>query len=186
MRIKITAILVMAVCGAFFPLFGADQRNTPLTVNLIVDGSQELSGVSDEVSTALSDRLTDGILQNGDRLTIWSAGKTARILYSDTIKTPDDIENIRKVLKNLPAQGDTADFSGALQNVASQKPDQNIQMAMLVSASHTTLSPALLGTNAQMLRFSRVEEYSGWHLLVVAPDINERVRQAAAGYFTGK
>jgi hypothetical protein len=183
MKTNIIAILVMVVCGAFFPLFGADQRNTPLTVFLIVDGSQELSGVLNEVYSAISDGLVDGVLQNGDRLTIWSAGKTAQILYSETIKAANDKENIKTVLKNLPAQGDTADFAGALQNVSAQKSDRNIQIAMLVSASHTTLSPALLGTTAQMLRFSRVTEYTGWRVLVVAPDINERVRQAAAAYY---
>ena len=191
MKTTFFAILTMAVSGAFFPLFGAetasnpDQRNTPLTVHLIVDGSQALSGVLNEVSGRVSESLINSILQSGDRLTIWSAGKTAQILYSETLKSANDKENIKKILKNLPTQGDSADFSNALQKAAAQKTNQGMQFTMLVSASHTTLSPALLGSAAQLLRFSRVEEYGKWRILIIAPDINDKVRQAAAAYFSG-
>ena len=180
MKTTIIAILIAVACGAFFPLFGSDQRNTPITVNLIVDGSQALSGVINDVSSTITKNLVDGILQTGDRLTIWSAGKAAQILYSETLQTSNDIENIKKTLKNLPAQGDVADFSAALRDVAARKSGQNIYYTMLVSAS-----PALPGTNPQLLRFSRVEEHAGWRLLVIAPDINERVRQAAVAFFSG-
>jgi len=78
----------MAVFGAFFPLFGqeapsdTDQRNTPITVNLIIDGSQALSGAANVLGTHISNNLVDRVLQTGDRLTIWSAGQSAKILYS--------------------------------------------------------------------------------------------------------
>jgi len=182
MKTTIIAILILAV-WATLPLSAQDQRNTPITVNLIVDGSQELAGVLNDVSSRISGDLVDGILQNGDTLTIWSAGKTAQILYSETLKTAADKENIKKILKNLPAQGDSADFSGALQKTAAQS-GRNIQLTMLVNASHSTLSPALSGAGAQLIRFSRVEEYSGWRMLIIAPDINDTVRRAAAAFFS--
>ena len=187
MKTTIIAILVLLMCGTL-PLFGAetpsalDQRNTPITVNLIVDGSQELADVLNDVSSRISASLVDGILQNGDTLTIWSAGKTAQSLYSETLKTEADKENIKKILKNLPAQGDSADFSGALQEAAAQS-GRNMRLTMLVNVSHGTLSPTLSGSSAQLIRFSRVEEYNGWRMLIIAPDINDAVRRAAAAFF---
>lgn len=191
MKTRIIAILLMIVCGAFIPLFGAetpsgrDQRNTPITVNVIIDGSETLSGVANEVSSYLSDNLIDGILQNGDRISVWSAGKTAQILYSETLKTANDRENIKKILKNLPARGDSADFSTALRNAAAQKYGQDIHFTMLINTSYSTLSPALLGANAQLIRFSRVEEHSGWRMLVIASDIGDKVRQGASAFYSG-
>ena len=191
MKTTIITILILTVLGAFSPLSGEeppldrDQRTAPITVNLIVDGSQALSGVINELSSQLSESLIDGILQNGDRITVWSAGKTAQILYSETIKTENDRENIKKILKSLPAQGDSADFSGALQKAAAQNTGRDMELILLVNVSYNTLSPAFLGSQASLLRFSRVEEYNGWRMLVIAPDIGEKVRRAAAAYFSG-
>ena len=187
MKIAKITILMIIVLGILIPAFGEekpsnnDQRNTPITINLIIDGTQALSSVMNDVTSHFSNNLVDKILQNGDRLTIWSAGQTARILYSETINTPNDKENIKKILRNLPTQGDSADFSGALQAI--QRSGSNIQLTMLASVSYTALSPSLL--NSAAFRYSRVEEYHGWRVLVIAPDINERVRQAASAYFSG-
>jgi hypothetical protein len=198
MKTLISIIFMQILCGTFLPLFGADapsatagspgtsgMRSAPITVNLIIDGSQAVLKVMNDLNKKLSENLVDGILQSGDRLIIWSAGKTAQILYSETIKSENDRENIKKVLTNLPAQGDSADFSTALQNAARQKSDHSIQLIMLVSVSHTSLSPLALGDAAPILRYSRVEEFSGWRMLVIAPGINDKVRQAAAAYFSG-
>ena len=187
MKTKIILIMILTVCVVILPVFGQqkDQRIAPISVDLIIEGSEALSGVLNDVSKHLSDSLVEGILQNGDHLTIWSAGKTAQILFEDTLKTQEDKEKINNILKTLPAEGDSADFSGALQKSASQKSGENIRYIMLVSASHTTLSPAILGASGQLIKYSRVEDYAGWLTLIIAPDINDKVRQAASAYFSG-
>jgi len=185
MKKTIITIMLIAVFGAFLPLFGeekpsnADQRNTPITVNLIIDGTQSLAGGQNELSNHIIRNLVDSILQNGDRLNIWSAGQTARSLYSDTINSANDKENIKRILRSLPSQGETADFAGALQAITSS--GSRMQLTMLASVSHNALSPSLLSSAA--FRYSRVEEYHGWRMLVIAPDVNDRVRQAASAYF---
>jgi hypothetical protein len=35
------------------------------------------------------------------------------------------------------------------------------------------------------MRFSRIEEFRGWRAVVIALNIESRVRQAAAAYFSG-
>ena len=188
MKTKILSIIIIIACGAFLPLFGQDkdQRTVPIKVNLIIEDSAALSAVLNDVGTQPSNSLVNGILQNGDHLTVWTAGKTAQILFNDTLKTQDDKTRISNILKNLPVKGDYADFSTALNNAASQKTGQNIQYTMLVSASRTTLSPANLGSSAQLMKYSKVENYSGWQALIIAPGINEQVRQAAAAYYSAK
>ena len=184
-------ILIMGVLWGAFPLFGADSpagkdiRNTPVTVNLIIDGSAALSGARDEMSAWVTKGLIDGLLQNGDRITIWSAGGTAQVLYSETVKNENDRENIKNTLKNLPARGDTADFSGALRDAASRSGGNGIYYTLLICASPAALSPTLLGAGANLMRFSRIEEFRGWRAMVVSLGIDSRVRQAAAAYLSG-
>jgi hypothetical protein len=176
-------IFTLIVLAGLMPVWGAeDARNTPITVNLIVDGSSALSAVLDEVSAWVSSSLINGILQKGDLLTIWSAGQSAQIIYSETLKDGSEKENINKILKSLPVNGDSADFAGALRSAASRNRSA-ICYTLLISASPDALSPALLGSNAA--RFSRVEEFRGWRALVIGLDIDSRVRRAAAAFLSG-
>ena len=183
-------IFAFAALTAFTPLFGQqspagkDSRNIPITANLIVDGSSGLKNALDEVSSWLSAGLIDGILAPGDKLTVWSAGSSARILYSDTIKTGSDKENIKKLLKTLPSQGNTADFSGALTQAAAGK-GSGITYTVLISASQPALSSALSGSAANLLRYSRIEEFKGWRAMVIAMDIDSRVKQSASAFLSG-
>jgi hypothetical protein len=185
-------IIALAVFACVPALFGQetpsgkDQRNTPITVNLIVDGSAGLSGPLEKINSWLSGRLLDELLLPGDKLSIWSAGASAQILYSDTLKTGNDKENIKKVLQTLPSRGDSADFLGALRAAASASAEGGgIIYTLLISASPVSLSSALSGPAAALMRFSRVEESQGWGAYVIALNIDSRVRQAASSFLSG-
>jgi hypothetical protein len=175
--------LVLVIGGR--ELYGADMRTVSIDINLIIDGSSALTRVRDDISSWISGNLVDQRLREGDRLTIWKAGKEAEIVYSDTLKSEADKENIKKVLKNFSAAGDAADFSGALRDAVSRSTGRGIIYTLLVTASPAALSPTLQGPNAGLIRFSRIEETRGWQALVVALNIDSRVRQAASAYFLG-
>jgi hypothetical protein len=175
--------LILALFGGFSPLYGADVRTTRLEVNLIVDGSAAISGVLEEVTAWISGNLLDQRLQEGDRITVWSAGGTAKIVYSDTLKGGEAKETVKKALQGLPAAGSAADFSGALRDAASRS--SGTSYTMLISASAAALSPTLLGPQAGLLRFSRVQEFRGWRAMVIGLNIDSRVRQAAAAWLAG-
>jgi hypothetical protein len=163
---------------------GKDRRDTPITVNLIVDGSAELSGPREKINSWLSGRLLEGILLPGDKLNVWSAGASAQILYSGTLQTGSDMENIKKVLQTLPSQGNSADFLGALRAAAGAATGSGITYTLLISASPASLSSAISG-QAALMRFSRAEESQGWGAYVVALNIDSRVRQAASSFLSG-
>jgi hypothetical protein len=43
----------------------------------------------------------------------------------------------------------------------------------------------LSGPAANLMRFSRVEEFKGWRAMVIAMGIDSRVRRAAAAFLSG-
>ncbi|MDR1319071.1 MAG: hypothetical protein LBJ90_05555 [Treponema sp.] len=188
MRINITGNIVYglflsSVLG-LVPLNAADTRSIPIDVNLIVDGSSALKEPLDEVAAWISNNLVDHLFQEGDKVTIWSAGRSARIVYSDTLKDGAWKDNVKNSLKSLSAGDDSADFAGALREAAGRGSGGNMTYTLLVSGSSASLSPTLLGSGANLMKYSRIEEFRGWRILVIALNIDSRVRQAAAAYFS--
>ncbi|MDR1588322.1 MAG: hypothetical protein LBS57_12765 [Treponema sp.] len=175
----------MAFVSGPVSLNAADIRSIPIDINLIVDGSPALDKARDEVKAWISDNLVDRLFQEGDRITIWNAGKTARIVYSDNLKSIGWRDNIKKSLESLSAEGDSADFAGALREAAARDSGGNMNYTLLISGSSASLSPTLLGSGANLMKYSRVEEFRGWRALVIALNIDSRVRRAAAAYLSG-
>ncbi|MCL2066289.1 MAG: hypothetical protein FWG99_02340 [Treponema sp.] len=170
-------------CFLSLPLLhGQNARNTPINVNLIIDGSQAFSGLVDEAADWVSRTLVDQLLTAGDRVTIWSAGPTARIVYSESVRNDADKEAIKRTLRDFSASGGSADFSGALRDAASRTPGSGISYTLLISSSTSALSSTLQGPQANLMRFSRVEEFRGWRALVVGLNLDARVRNAAAAF----
>ena len=171
-------LIALIALSGLFPLYGEDRRSSPIAVNLIVDGSSALGGVMDAVSAWVSGSVLDRILQDGDSVTVWIAGGEAKIAYSDTVTGSGGKDTIKKAITTIPAQGDTADFAGALRDAAFRN-SGGITYTLLISASAAALSPTLLGANASLVRFSRVEEFRGWRAMVIALNIDSKVRRAA-------
>jgi hypothetical protein len=182
---KITIGLALALFLGFSPLYGADSRSAPIEVHLIIDGSAALAKVQSDVSGWISANLVDLRLREGDRITIWNAGGKAEIVYSDSLKNDAEKENVKKALQAFSPKGDAADFAGALRDAAARSSSQGLIYTLLISASPSAHSPILQGPQANLIRFSRVEEFRGWRALVVALNIESRVRQAAAAYISG-
>jgi hypothetical protein len=185
-RRKIISGLCLAVLCLTRGLYAQDTRTAPIDVNLIVDGSAALKNAGNEAIAWVSDYLIDTIFQDGDRITVWNAAGNAHIIHSDTISGAEGKETIRKTLRSLAFQGNSADFSGALKAAASRINSSSVMTyTVLISGSSSALSPLLLGSDSNLLRYSRVEEFPAWRALVIALDINSRVQRAAAAYLSG-
>ena len=180
---KIILGLILTALAGFSPLYG--DRSTPIDVNLIIDSSQALSGVKDEVIAWASRTLVEQILADGDRITVWSAGQAARVVFSGRIDGDSDREGVIKSIREISAAGDSADFSGALREASSGSAPAApaaFSYTLLISASPAALTPVLSGSQANLIRFSRVEEFSGWRVLVVGLNLDAKVRRAAAAF----
>jgi hypothetical protein len=178
---RFSPALVLALFFCLSPVFGADPQRAPINVNLIIDGSAALSGVKDEITSWVSSRL-DAILAEGDSVTVWNAGGQARVVYTGKIGGASDKEAVKQSIRDFSASGSSVDYSGALREAAG-KQNTGISYTLLICASPAALSSTLNGPQANLLRFSRVEEFSGWRALVVGLNIDSKVRRAAAAFF---
>jgi hypothetical protein len=178
-------LLFLPVLAFFFSFSSYGQEissasRPPIDINIIIDGSQAFSNVKDEVTSWINSRL-DNIMTDGDRVTIWSAGQTASVIYSGSI---DGTErgNVKTTISGLPADGNRADFSGALADAAGRQSGSSYSYTLLISASTEGLSSVISGPQANLLRFSKMEEYSTWRALVVGLNLDTRVRRAASAF----
>ncbi|MDR2028525.1 MAG: hypothetical protein LBP93_03180 [Treponema sp.] len=109
-------ILGLALMGLVFPwlLFGADQRNTPIDMYLIFDGSSAIKSGRDSAINWLCDTIVEGLLREGDTLNIWLAADRAEEVFSGPIGGADQKEQVKTKLRALSAQSAHADYAGAL------------------------------------------------------------------------
>lgn len=181
--LTVAAVLIF-FCG-ISNVYGQDSQSgkrAPIDVNLIIDASQSFSSAAlkDEIITWVSGRL-DAILTDGDRVTVWSAGPSAKVVYTGRINGAPDRDAAKKSLRDISASSGSADFSGALRE-ASSRQSSSFSYTLLISASPQALSSVLSGSQANLLRFSRVEEFAGWRALVVGLNLDTRVKQAADNF----
>ena len=173
----IPAMMFLAVLS-LSPLFGADRA--PINVNLIIDSSASFTAAKPEITAWINGRL-DQILNDGDKITVWSAGASSRVIYTSTISGQSDKDAAKKSVNDLTGAGTSADLSGALRNAANAQ--SGFSYTLLISASSSALSSLLSGPQSSLMRFSRVEEFSGWRAVVVGLNMNEKIKKAATAFF---
>jgi len=187
--LKTRGFVPLAVLIVFFglsPLNAQTMSQTtsdraPIDINLIIDGSDSLTAVKEDVTAWVFRRL-DQILVNGDRVTVWNAGSSAIVIYTGGIDSNAERENVKRSIRELSPSGNGADFSGALREAASRQ-SSSYSYTLLISASPGALSSVLSGSQANLLRFSRIEEFSDWRALVVGLNLEARVKRAATAFF---
>ena len=180
--VKIMFGLVLAVFPGILNVYGENTRSAKINVNLIIDGSGAFSETAGEAANWVSQNIIDELLITGDTITVWSAGKEAKIVCSENIKNDADKESVKRAIRGLSPAGDGADFSGALREAVSRASSSGISYTLLISSSAAALTPTLLGPQADLMRFSRIEEFRGWQALVIGLNLESKIRQAAAAF----
>ena len=180
-RKRSVLVIVLTTFICLSPLHGQAVARAPIDVNLIIDGSDAFTSVRAEVSSWVGARL-DQILADGDRVTVWSAGPTAKVVYSGVMSGPAERDAVKQNIRELSVSGTYADFSGALRETAA-KQSSSFSYTLLISASPQALTSTISGPHASLLRHSRVEEFTNWRALVVGLNMETRVRRAANAYF---
>jgi len=178
--IKILLALTLTVCFGLSAAYA--QTRTPIDVLVIIDGSASLNKVKNEITAWVNGRL-DQILVAGDRVTVWSAGASARIIYTGKIEGTAEKDAAKKSITDIAPSGGSPDFSGALRDAVSRQ-GSPYSYTLLISASPAALSSVLSSPQANLLRFSRVEEFTDWRALVIGLNIDARVRRAASAFFS--
>jgi hypothetical protein len=191
-------VLGLAVLSLFSPplLRAGDVRRDPININIVIDGSSAFKKVKDEALNWLCDEVVDGILSEGDNLTIWIAGGRAEAVYSKRINGAEERESVKGLLKSFSSENAwtgaaPADFIGALRDAASQisgisgEPASRSTSTLLIAASTESISSALEKDRTGLLRFFKTENFANWQTLVVALGVAPRIQRAAAAYMNG-
>jgi len=173
-------LLVLTVFCCLSPAY-ADNQRPSININLIIDGSAGITGVKEEISSWVIKRL-DQLVVDGDIVTVWSTGTSAKVVYTGKINSNNDKDAVKKSIQDISGSGTIADFPGALKDAAS-RPSSGLCYTLLISASSSALSSLLSGPQAGLMRYSRVEEFSGWRAIVVGLNLDTKVKKAAAGFY---
>ena len=182
--------ILIVLVGFLSPVLHAgDGRTIPLDMYLIIDASSSLQNSKNDTVAWINEKVIDRILTEGDKVTIWTAGDKAQMIYSETLSGTAGKKEIKDKLLALNTGGKTADFSGALRDVLSRISQtagsrSRLSYTMLITSSAEVLEPTLTGGAQGLLRWFRSEKYERWQVLIVAPDIGGKVQQAAAGYMS--
>jgi hypothetical protein len=183
-------LLIMIILVMFTSFLKADDiRIIPLDLFLVIDCSESFNNVKNDALAWVYSKVIDRVLMEGDKVTIWSAGEGAEIIYNGEITASEGKREIRNLLQNLATNAKAADFSGALRDLEpriSQVSQNRLPYTLLVTSSAVGLESALTGSSRELLRWSRSEKYERWQVLVVAPDIASKVRQAASSYISSQ
>ena len=185
--INIRKFLLLSILVIILSSLNAeDKRVIPLDMYLIIDSSTSLQNSKNDVLAWINSQVVDRILTDGDKITVWTAGDRAQVLYSDTISGTAGKTAVKDKLRSLDTGSKSADFSGALRDASSRvsgTPGDRLSYTMLIIGSAEELQPTLAAGSAQgSLRWFRSEKYERWQVLVVAPDIGRKVQQTAAAY----
>jgi len=180
---KIRIFFALAFFAIFLPLLDAeDSRSIPMDLYLIIDGSEAFQGSKAGAIAWINERVVDRLLVEGDRVSVWTAGERAELVYSSTISASGEKDDLKNELASLTATAKSADFYGALRNVHSGISGDRLSYTLLVTASAGGLERAIAGDTQGLLRWFRSERYEQWQVLAVAPDIGGKVSQAAAAF----
>ncbi|MDR3129998.1 MAG: hypothetical protein LBU18_00450 [Treponema sp.] len=153
-------------------------------MSIIIDGSSALSAGRDAAVEWLCDYAVDGILQEGDRLTLWLASDPAQKLFSGVLSGTDSKETVKSLFRSLNPQGSAADYATALKEAAkNEAAAEGMSCTFIISGSRAGYNSFPRDKKeAAMLRYSRVLDFSGWRVFVVSQKMGDKVRRAAAAF----
>ena len=155
-------------------------RTIPIDVYIIVDSSVAMEKRKEDAVAWLCNSVIDGMLQQEDRIWIWTAGTKPDLIYSGAVGNK---EEAKASIKAIQFQGDAADYRGALEEARSLTGKSNrTSYTLLVSGSGAKDPPSREAESAGLLRYSRVESFSGWRVLTIGLDLAPKIRRATSHF----
>jgi hypothetical protein len=181
-------LITLLALGLFFLsslLCAEDKRQESIEMYVVIDGSAALKNARQEALAWFQEQILNGILQDGDRLSVWIAGEKAELIFSETLNGPESRKNLQEKLDSAPSGAKNADFAGALREISAREGSSRgvlpVNTLLITSATggvYTSLGESI----GRILRYSRVEDFSGWRAIRILTNIGPQVQDAAGAY----
>jgi hypothetical protein len=171
-----------------FSNYAEDVRSGPINLYLIIDTSSSLSSHYAEALSWIRSTVFESILQKDDMITIISAGSTTQILSDITFTGPESSQGLEKSLQSIRLQDTFANLAGAIreakQRDLTKSHINSLGVALLITG--TDSKTAVYEKNNKeledLLRYSKVEDFPGWKLVVVGLNLEGKIKAATAEY----
>lgn len=155
---------------------------------LLIDTSIALSSHYNEALNWIQRSVFEEVLQKEDTLTILSAGRQVKVLYQSRYMGPESIKDLVKLMQDLSIQEPSADFIGAIGEAKQRDADKanmdTLGIALMVTGTDETVHKAGINTREleNLLKYSKVEDFPGWKLIIIGLNMDDKVRTAARDY----
>jgi hypothetical protein len=172
-------VLFLSILLCSLPVFGTDQRNRGLDIYIIFDDSTMNSSSKTEAIQWIG-ALIDRILQNGDRLVLCSPGERPEILFDRVISGEDQKTEAKNLLRTISGGRGSVDYVAALREAARRGVGQRMAYTLLIGGSG--LGSGQENAVAELLRYSKTDNFSGWKVITIGLAVDSRAGRAAVSY----
>jgi hypothetical protein len=181
-------LIATCLAAAIFGSAAAeDRRSEAIDAYLLIDRSAAMSQ-SGEAAEWICSAIVDGLLQAGDRVTLWAFSDRTERIAETTLSDDRSKEELKSAIRSVTVDGAEADFSMALRAVAAAEATRSDRgpLAYVLIASPLTHRPNGNGRAdaeaASLLRFSRVVDHPGWKAVTLGLGIEHQAKAAAAAF----
>ncbi|AEJ19287.1 hypothetical protein Spica_1141 [Gracilinema caldarium DSM 7334] len=177
----------MLFCFSFFN-YAEDVRSGPIDLYLIIDTSSSLSSHYAEALSWIRSSLLDSILQKDDMITIISAGTTTHILSDITFTGPESSQGLEKSLQSIRLQDAYANLAGAIKEARrrdlTKVHPKALGVALLITGTDNTTAVHEKNDKEleDLLRYSKVDDFPGWKLVVIGLNLDGKIKAATTEY----
>jgi hypothetical protein len=154
-----------------------------------MDATPAMNSVRREAIDWVCTSIVDGILQNGDRITLWSVSERPGELISQTISSSADKDSLKAIIQSIAEAPGPANYKLALGIAAEREKKRTdrdrIFFTLLVGAyiEEMDANQGKVSYNGiDLLKYSRVLDFPGWKAIVVGLGLDDAINKAAAIY----
>jgi hypothetical protein len=172
-----------------FSTYSEDVRSGPIDLYLLIDTSSSLSSHYSEALSWIRSAVFEEILQKGDSVTVIGAGESVQILSESAYIGPESSQGLEKLLQSIRLQGTHADLAGAIRvskrKDAAKSNPRALAVALMITGTDNreTVSNGEQTKDLEtLLKYSKVEDFPGWKLIIIGLNVDGKIKAAAAEY----
>lgn len=178
--------------GAASPtrLYAENVRSGTIDVYLLVDASNAMEKSGRRALDWVNNAVVHDILIPGDRVQLWSISETPELLFSSTLEHAEDLVKLSRTIDSIQFSAVRADYTAALRKAVEAESERSNRTIIAFTLMIEGYDDGNAGKDnntteadvAELLRYSRVDDYPGWKVITIGLGIEPRIKSATASY----